>query len=205
MKNVSKVAKWLSLWQMPLLISVLRTQGDSFCGHLFLGVKYKIPPDGTLFFPFDLGLSFEMCNMSYFHQWFDKEYSPTLLSSRWSQGHFIHIYAYMYVCIYNFIRITINPIALEWIVSSTLAEFSKNLTISLCMRNEIILWTRCILWCWRLFQKDHRPQMSKYDKNISDTLAYSTCDTLFCFHHILTHLQVVYYWTETPGKIESIC
>ena len=52
---------------------------------IFIPCSYPI-------FPIDLGLSFEKCKMSYFHQWFDKKYCPTLLSSRGSQCHFIHIY-----------------------------------------------------------------------------------------------------------------
>ena len=56
----------------------------------------------------------------------------------------------MDVCIYNFLRIMINPIALEQIVISTLAELSKNLMISLSVQNEIIVSkldaTQCVLW-----------------------------------------------------------
>ena len=56
----------------------------------------------------------------------------------------------MDVCIYNFLRIMINPIALEQIVISTLAELSKNLMISLSVQNKIIVSkldaTQCVLW-----------------------------------------------------------
>ena len=56
----------------------------------------------------------------------------------------------MDVCIYNFLRIMINPITLEQIVISTLAELSKNLMISLSVQNKIIVSkldaTQCVLW-----------------------------------------------------------
>lgn len=45
----------------------------------------------------------------------------------------------MDVCIYNFLRIMINPIALEQIVISTSAELSKNLMIFLSVQNKIIV------------------------------------------------------------------
>ena len=126
---------------MPLLISVLSRRGLMLWTS-FSWCKLKVPPESTLFFPFDLRLSFEKCKMhGYFHQRFDKKNCPTHLSSRWSVYHFIHIDVYIRRCvlIYNFLRIMIYPIALEWIVRSRLAELSKNLMISLSMRNRIIL------------------------------------------------------------------
>ena len=52
------------------------------------------------------------------------------------QCHFIHIY----VCLYLQLPLDdINSVALEWIVRGTLAELSKNLLISLSLRNKIIL------------------------------------------------------------------
>ena len=64
----------------------------------------------------------------------------------------MHIYVYMDVCIYNFLRIMINPIALEQIVISTLAELSKNLMISLSVQHKIIVSkldaTQCLMACY---------------------------------------------------------
>ena len=52
------------------------------------------------------------------------------------QCHFIHIY----VCLYLQLPLDdINSIAFEWIVRGTLAELSKNLLMSLSLRNKIIL------------------------------------------------------------------
>ena len=52
------------------------------------------------------------------------------------QCHFIHIY----VCLYLQLPLdNINSVALEWIVGGTLAELSKNLLISLSLRNKTIL------------------------------------------------------------------
>ena len=43
--------------------------------------------------------------------------------------------------------------------------------------------------------------MSKCGKNISDTLSYGTCDTLFCFHHILTSFASGLLLSRRPVKL----
>ena len=52
------------------------------------------------------------------------------------QCHFIHIYVYMYVCIYNFLWIILIPSLWSELLWGTLAELSKNLMISLSLRNN---------------------------------------------------------------------
>ena len=57
---------------------------------------------------------------------------------------FMSVSFYTYLCIYLCLYLQlpldhINSVTLEWIVKGTLAEFSKNLMISLSMQSKIIL------------------------------------------------------------------